>query len=106
MGLQLLEDDYPRVDSNSLHNLSEKYRNDQVENPRLQYVIKNTRRRLYDAINVMLAANVLKKKVGEGSLRLWNKQVTLNSNKRKEMIDEEEEDHRNTFVFGSFEENI
>lgn len=59
LGVEIVDDNYPTLEDSLLDALGQKYRNEQYDSHQLSYIIKNTRRRLYDAINVLIASSVI-----------------------------------------------
>ena len=74
--------------------LIEKYHTNVPLNSSDDYYVKNTKRRIYDAINVMIASKIIEKR-GEGKLKLVPRKKQGNSRFKHEMIDENEEKNGN-----------
>ena len=96
IGLEIIESDYPVLSRQTLNYLNQRYKSDQAFSEKTQYVIKNTKRRLYDAVNVLLAASIIRKRVSTGGLNLAQNQRKREKEESLRMI--EAEDKRYDFM--------
>lgn len=62
--------------------MAKKYHNDVALPEEQRMIVKNVKRRLYDALNVMIAAGIIDKR-SNGGLRLNSKHAQLMKNVKK-----------------------
>lgn len=60
-GLEVIETNYPEFESETILELTEKYKDDKIVDSNMKNVVRNVRRRLYDALNVMLSTQIIRK---------------------------------------------
>jgi hypothetical protein len=60
-GLEVIETNYPEFEPETILELTEKYKDDKIVDSNMKNVVRNVRRRLYDALNVMLSTQIIRK---------------------------------------------
>lgn len=60
-GLEVIEANYPEFEPETILELTDKYKDDKIVDSNMKNVIRNVRRRLYDALNVMLSTQIIRK---------------------------------------------
>lgn len=89
-GLEVIETNYPEFEPETILELTEKYKDDKIVDSTMKNVIRNVRRRLYDALNVMLSTQIIRK-MRNSTFKIANFEPKVKDDKTQEMIDEEQE---------------
>ena len=69
LGVDIVEEGYPTLHNATINYLNEKYQRSLLSYSKEDYYVKNTKRRIYDAVNVMVASKIIMKK-NSGKLKM------------------------------------